>query len=135
MRLASASGHVYVAKTHATGKKVAIKEMDLSNQPRKELIVNEILVMKESQHPNIVNFLDAYLIRNNELWVVMEYMEGGALTDIIENNTLEEDQISSICLEVSFFGYNTNVKQGAHDARDLDVQGSWTLAQPVNYPS
>ncbi|KAI0651363.1 kinase-like domain-containing protein [Trametes meyenii] len=94
-----ASGHVYVAKTHATGKKVAIKEMDLSNQPRKELIVNEILVMKESQHPNIVNFLDAYLVKSNELWVVMEYMEGGALTDIIENNTLEEDQISSICLE------------------------------------
>ncbi|KAH9916384.1 Pkinase-domain-containing protein [Epithele typhae] len=94
-----ASGHVYVAKVHATGKKIAIKEMDLSNQPRKELIVNEILVMKESQHPNIVNFLDSYLVKNNELWVVMEYMEGGALTDIIENNTLEEDQISSICLE------------------------------------
>ena len=74
--------------------------MDLSNQPRKELIVNEILVMKESQHPNIVNFLDSYLVKNNELWVVMEYMEGGALTDIIENNTLEEDQISSISMEV-----------------------------------
>jgi len=91
---------VYVAKTLATGKKVAIKEMDLSHQPRKELIVNEILVMKESQHPNIVNFLDSYLVKNNELWVVMEYMEGGALTDIIENNTLEEDQISSISSEV-----------------------------------
>lgn len=73
--------------------------MDLSHQPRKELIVNEILVMKESQHPNIVNFLNSYLVRN-DLWVVMEYMEGGALTDVIENNTLEEDQISSICLEV-----------------------------------
>jgi len=97
-----ASGHVYVAKTLATGKKVAIKEMDLSHQPRKELIVNEILVMKESQHPNIVNFLESYLVKNNELWVVMEYMEGGALTDIIENNSLEEDQISSICLEVPF---------------------------------
>ncbi|KAH9476621.1 Serine/threonine-protein kinase CLA4 [Psilocybe cubensis] len=94
-----ASGHVYVAKTLSTGKKVAIKEMDLSHQPRKELIVNEILVMKESQHPNIVNFLESYLVKNNELWVVMEYMEGGALTDIIENNQLEEDQISSICLE------------------------------------
>lgn len=94
-----ASGHVYVAKELATGKKVAIKEMDLSHQPRKELIVNEILVMKESQHPNIVNFLESYLVKNNELWVVMEYMEGGALTDIIENNTLEEDQISSICFE------------------------------------
>lgn len=73
--------------------------MDLSHQPRKELIVNEILVMKESQHPNIVNFLESYLVKNNELWVVMEYMEGGALTDIIENNSLEEDQISSICFE------------------------------------
>lgn len=96
----SASGHVYVAKALTTSKKVAIKEMDLSRQPRIELIVNEILVMKESQHPNIVNFLESYLVRNNELWVVMEYMEGGALTDIIENNTLEEEQISAICLEV-----------------------------------
>ncbi|KAF9514398.1 hypothetical protein BS47DRAFT_1316887 [Hydnum rufescens UP504] len=94
-----ASGQVYVAKMLSTGRKVAIKQMDLASQPRKELIVNEILVMKESQHPNIVNFLDSYLIKNADLWVVMEYMEGGALTDIIENNRLEEDQISSICLE------------------------------------
>jgi len=94
---------VYVAKELATGKKVAIKEMDLSHQPRKELIVNEILVMQESQHPNIVNFLNSYLIKNSELWVVMEYMEGGALTDIIENNTLVEDQISSICFEVGLW--------------------------------
>ena len=94
---------MYVAKELATGKKVAIKEMDLSHQPRKELIVNEILVMQESQHPNIVNFLNSYLIKNSELWVVMEYMEGGALTDIIENNTLVEDQISSICFEVGLW--------------------------------
>ncbi len=102
--LRSASVHVYVAKTLATGKKVAIKEMDLAHQPRRELIVNEILVMKESQHPNIVNFLESYLVKSTELWVVMEYMEGGALTDIIENNTLEEDQIASICFEVCVFG-------------------------------
>jgi protein-serine/threonine kinase len=99
----SASGQVYVAKMLSNGKKVAIKQMDLSHQPRKELIVNEILVMKESQHPNIVNFLESYLVKGNELWVVMEYMEGGALTDVIENNTLEEDQISCISLEVNYF--------------------------------
>ena len=96
-----ASGAVYVAKTLETGVKVAIKQMDLSAQPRKELIVSEILVMKDSKHPNIVNFLDSFLVKGSELWVVMEYMEGGALTDVIENNTLEEDQISSICFEVS----------------------------------
>ncbi|WVQ83980.1 hypothetical protein IAT38_006125 [Cryptococcus sp. DSM 104549] len=94
-----ASGMVFVAKTLATDKKVAIKQMDLAQQPRKELIVNEIIVMKESQHPNVVNFLDAFLVRSSELWVVMEYMEGGALTDVIENNKLSEGQISAICLE------------------------------------
>ncbi|GAA5845412.1 hypothetical protein JCM11251_005066 [Rhodosporidiobolus azoricus] len=94
-----ASGSVFVAKVLANGAKVAIKQMDLSHQPRKELIVNEILVMKESQHPNIVNFLDSFLVNGAELWVVMEFMEGGALTDIIDSNTLEEDQISCISNE------------------------------------
>lgn len=113
-----ASGSVYVAKVNSGATqspaynmlskergapitRVAIKQMDLAHQPRKELIVNEILVMKESTHPNIVNFLDAFLRGNSELWVVMEYMEGGALTDVIDNNTLEEDQIATICYEVS----------------------------------
>ncbi|GAA6041911.1 hypothetical protein JCM8097_000217 [Rhodosporidiobolus ruineniae] len=94
-----ASGSVFVAKVLANGAKVAIKQMDLSHQPRKELIVNEILVMKESQHPNIVNFLDSFLVNGAELWVVMEFMEGGALTDIIDSNTLEEEQISCISNE------------------------------------
>lgn len=112
-----ASGSVYVAKVKETaaspiarellraqGQKaqVAIKQMDLAHQPRKELIVNEIMVMKDSKHRNIVNFLDAFLRNNNaELWVVMEYMEGGALTDVIDNNpVITEEQISTICLEV-----------------------------------
>ena len=113
-----ASGSVYVARvrenaTSSVAKQVfrsqgpkgqvAIKQMDLRNQPRKELIVNEIIVMKESHHPNIVNFLDSFLQEgNNELWVVMEFMEGGALTDVIDNNpVIMEDQIATICHEVS----------------------------------
>lgn len=106
-----ASGSVYVAKTLETGVKVAIKQMDLSAQPRKELIVNEILVMKDSKHPNIVNFLDSFLVKNTELWVVMEYMEGGALTDVIDNNTLEEEQISAICFEVRLLFFSNGSQQ------------------------
>ncbi|KAF1957590.1 serine/threonine-protein kinase-like protein CLA4 [Byssothecium circinans] len=111
-----ASGSVYVARIRegATSPmarrilqengpraQVAIKQMDLRNQPRKELIVNEIIVMKDSKHPNIVNFLDAFLQEEqSELWVVMEFMEGGALTDVIDNNpSISEDQIATICLE------------------------------------
>lgn len=113
-----ASGSVYVARIreNATSSmarrilreqgpkaQVAIKQMDLRNQPRKELIVNEIIVMKESRHENIVNFLDAFLQEeSSELWVVMEFMEGGALTDVIDNNPeIREDQIATVCLEVS----------------------------------
>ena len=103
-----ASGSVYVAKVLASGAKVAIKQMDLSHQPRKELIVNEILVMKESRHPNIVNFLDSFLVKGAELWVVMEFMEGGALTDVIDSNSLEEEQISSISNEVCPFPFDRN---------------------------
>ncbi len=72
--------------------------MDIAHQPRKELIVNEILVMKESTHPNIVNYLDSFLVKN-ELWVVMEYMEGGPLTDVIDNNSISEPQLAAICFE------------------------------------
>lgn len=42
--------------------------MDLNNQPKKDLIINEIIVMRESKHGNIVNFIDSYLVRD-ELWV------------------------------------------------------------------
>ncbi|KAJ3062184.1 Protein kinase, partial [Quaeritorhiza haematococci] len=93
-----ASGSVFVARNTTSQQTVAIKQMDLAHQPRKELIVNEILVMKESQHPNIVNYLDSFLVKS-ELWVVMEFMEGGPLTDIIDNNTMTESQIAAICFE------------------------------------
>jgi protein-serine/threonine kinase len=39
---------MYLANVLATGQKVAIKQMDLTVQPRKDLIMNEILVMREA---------------------------------------------------------------------------------------
>lgn len=54
--------------------------------------------MCQSRHPNIVNFLNAFL-RRGELWVVMEYMEGGPLTDIVLHSILSEGQIAAIARE------------------------------------
>lgn len=93
-----ASGGVYTGYHHETNRLVAIKQMNLEQQPKKDLIINEIIVMKESSHPNIVNFIDSFLI-TGELWVIMEYMEGGSLTDVVTFNIMSEGQIASVCKE------------------------------------
>ena len=94
-----ASGGVYTASEVGTNRCVAIKQMNLEQQPKKELIINEILVMKDSKHKNIVNFMDSFL-RQGDLWVVMEYMEGGSLTDVVTFNMMSEGQIAAVCREV-----------------------------------
>ena len=93
-----ASGGVFVAYEGGTNRRVAIKQMNLRQQPKKELIFNEIIVMKASKHKNIVNFLDSYLV-NLDLWVIMEYMEGGSLTDVVTFNMMSEHQIAAVCRE------------------------------------
>ena len=93
-----ASGGVYTATQNTTGLLVAIKQMNLEQQPKKELIINEILVMKGSRHKNIVNYIDSFLYKG-DLWVVMEYMEGGSLTDVVTCSMMSEGQIAAICKE------------------------------------
>uniref|UniRef100_A0A4W3JKT7 non-specific serine/threonine protein kinase n=1 Tax=Callorhinchus milii TaxID=7868 RepID=A0A4W3JKT7_CALMI len=95
-----ASGTVYTAIDIATGQEVAIKQMNLQQQPKKELIINEILVMRENKNANIVNYLDSYLV-GDELWVVMEYLAGGSLTDVVTETCMDEGQIAAVCREVS----------------------------------
>lgn len=92
-----------IAEEHGPGAQVAIKEMILARQQRKELILDEIEILKGSRHPNIVNYVESFLLHENKkLWVVMEFMEGGGLNDIIENNPYISDrQIAIICREVS----------------------------------
>ena len=94
-----ASGGVFTANEVGTNRCVAIKQMNLEQQPKKDLIINEIIVMKDSKHKNIVNFMDSFL-RQGDLWVIMEYMEGGSLTDVVTFNMMSEGQIAAVCREV-----------------------------------
>lgn len=63
-----ASGAVFVAVDVRTKYHVAIKQMVVKQQVKKDVIVNEICIMKASRHPNIINFIDSYLV-DGTLWV------------------------------------------------------------------
>lgn len=51
--------------------------------------------MRDLHHDNIVNFLDAYVM-DKSLWVIMEFLEGGSLTDVVTETVLNERQIAGI---------------------------------------
>ncbi|EGC39974.1 hypothetical protein DICPUDRAFT_91113 [Dictyostelium purpureum] len=96
-----AAGEVFVATSSKNNKRVAIKKIEINNDNAK-LLVTEIAIMKTSHHENIVNYIDSYIVGDKELWVAMEFMGGGCLTDILEafdTVKMNEPQIAYVVRE------------------------------------
>ncbi|XP_073454870.1 serine/threonine-protein kinase PAK 4 isoform X1 [Aquarana catesbeiana] len=93
------TGIVCIATIRSSGKLVAVKKMDLRKQQRRELLFNEVVIMRDYQHENVVEMYNSYLV-GDELWVVMEFLEGGALTDIVTHTRMNEEQIATVCVAV-----------------------------------
>lgn len=90
------TGIVCIATERNSGQQVAVKKMDLRRQQRRELLFNEVVIMRDYHHPHIVDMYDSFLV-GDELWVVMEFLQGGALTDIVTHNKMDETQIATVC--------------------------------------
>lgn len=94
------TGMVYAANDTADSNHlVAIKKMNLHKQQRRELLFNEVVIMRDYKHKNVVEMYGSYLV-DDELWVVMEYLAGGALTDIVTKSRMDETQIATVCKSV-----------------------------------
>eukprot|EP01099_Mayorella_cantabrigiensis_P008285 TRINITY_DN76_c0_g1_i4.p1 TRINITY_DN76_c0_g1~~TRINITY_DN76_c0_g1_i4.p1 ORF type:complete len:450 (-),score=130.28 TRINITY_DN76_c0_g1_i4:273-1565(-) len=96
-----AAGEVFLATNTQTNIQIAVKQMNLATQNIK-LLTTEIGIMKDSHHENIVDYIDSYIV-DDKLWVVMEYMGGGCLTDVLEQFEalqMTEEMIARVCLEV-----------------------------------
>ncbi|KAH9406782.1 Serine/threonine-protein kinase PAK 5 [Tyrophagus putrescentiae] len=90
------TGIVCIAYDGNTQRQVAVKKMDLRKQQRRELLFNEVVIMRDHHHPNIVEMYNSFLVED-ELWVVMEFLQGGALTDIVTHARMDEEQIATVC--------------------------------------
>ncbi|XP_032940491.1 serine/threonine-protein kinase PAK 3-like [Catharus ustulatus] len=91
-------GTVCTAVDTATGEEVAIKKISLLQESSNELCVKEIQVMRDNKNANLVTYVDSYLV-HEELWLVMEYMDGGSLHDIIREARMVEGEIAVVSRE------------------------------------
>nr|CAD7399374.1 unnamed protein product [Timema cristinae] len=90
-------GDVYKAKRLSTNDLAAIKVIKLEPGDDFAIIQQEILMMKDCRHPNIIAYYGSYL-RRDKLWICMEYCGGGSLQDIY-HSPLTEIQIAYMCRE------------------------------------
>ena len=87
------------AKRLSGSEAAAIKVIKLEPGDDFAIIQQEILMMKDCRHPNIVAYFGSYL-RRDKLWICMEYCGGGSLQDIYHiTGPLTEKQIAFMCRE------------------------------------
>uniref|UniRef100_A0A8C1GNL9 non-specific serine/threonine protein kinase n=1 Tax=Cyprinus carpio TaxID=7962 RepID=A0A8C1GNL9_CYPCA len=99
-------GDVYKARNVTTGELAAIKVIKLEPGEDFAVVQQEIIMMKDCKHSNIVAYFGSYL-RRDKLWICMEYCGGGSLQDIYHvTGPLTESQIAYVTretLQVSHF--------------------------------
>uniref|UniRef100_A0A674AR67 non-specific serine/threonine protein kinase n=1 Tax=Salmo trutta TaxID=8032 RepID=A0A674AR67_SALTR len=92
-------GDVYKARNIQTGELAAVKVIKLEPGDDFSIIQQEIFMVKECMHHNIVAYFGSYLCRE-KLWICMEYCGGGSLQDIYHvTGPLSEPQIAYVCRE------------------------------------
>ncbi|KAG8444132.1 hypothetical protein GDO86_009349 [Hymenochirus boettgeri] len=92
-------GDVYKARNVNTGELAAIKVIKLEPGEDFAVVQQEIIMMKDCKHTNIVAYFGSYL-RRDKLWICMEFCGGGSLQDIYHvTGPLSEPQIAYVSRE------------------------------------
>lgn len=104
-------GQVFLAKNKEENRNYAIKRInfkDIDEKDRKNL-ENEVLLLKELKHPNIVSYKDSFLDKENFYNIVMIYCDGGDIYSKIKNAKNKHfsesdilDWLVQLCLALSY---------------------------------
>ncbi len=103
-------GSVYEAKQKKLNRRVAIKtvkEVGLSDERFVSRFIREAQIMAKFNHPNIAQIIDFF---EDKLIIVMEYIDGCSLKDLIEKNgMILEERALAIIIQAA------DALQAAHD--------------------
>ena len=92
-----ASGVVFEAIQKKTGKRCAIKMTDIQEL---EQVKTEICMQTMCGHPNVVSYIETFQT-SDHVWMVMEFVEGGPLTDLVGvGKKWQESHIAYVCREM-----------------------------------
>ena len=94
-------GAVYKARHKASQAIVAVKIIP-NDADEFDKIKSEIDILSRCDSPYIVGYFECFL-RNKkpgEMWIVMEYCEGGSMTDLLAAGSIPEDTIRAVCASI-----------------------------------
>ncbi|KAK8870947.1 hypothetical protein M9Y10_008860 [Tritrichomonas musculus] len=93
-------GSVYRCVNKITGELVAIKEIDLDDNDDDLIdIQREIDMLRSCESKYVVKYYGCCLV-DTKLWIVMEYMGGGSVKEIVAVQPIKERYISIIIREI-----------------------------------
>ncbi|XP_037390628.1 mitogen-activated protein kinase kinase kinase kinase 3 isoform X3 [Pygocentrus nattereri] len=122
-------GDVYKARNVSTGELTAIKVIKLEPGEDFAVVQQEITMMKDCKHSNIVAYFGSYL-RRDKLWICMEFCGGGSLQDIYHvTGPLTESQIAYMSRETLQGLYYLHSKGKMH----RDIKGANILLTDNGY--
>ena len=99
-------GEVYLARHTVMETFCALKllkpEVAVRNRALPERLIREAKIAAQLQHPNIITVFDACIDReNNRSYIVMEYVDGVTVEEMLKNGPLPEEQVLEIAKHVT----------------------------------
>ncbi len=110
-----AMGEVYLAMDLKTNEPVAIKtisEQLYTQQKIRERFSREVVAMRKLNHVNIISYVDAFTV-GPRACLVMEYVGGGTLTELIEGRSPLDDglfkRLANDIIEAIAFAHDAGI--------------------------
>ncbi|XP_030623520.1 myosin light chain kinase 2, skeletal/cardiac muscle [Chanos chanos] len=88
-------GKVHRCTESKTGLRLAAKIISTRNVKEKEMVLNEIQVMNQLSHINILQLYDAFEVKN-QVVLILEYVEGGELFERIVDESWSLTEVDAM---------------------------------------